>query len=171
MRKAVDITGQWFDRLVAVKKTDQRIAGSIMWECKCKCGKKTKVSLGNLRSGNTTSCGCLRSEIMKKNRITPPSKSLLDRTGQRYGRLVGVKIVTERSGRKVIWQCRCDCGKMITVRGDSLTSGATKSCGCFKMSHAMTRKSILSPDDIPYKMARAKIELNKNKKLSERQEL
>ena len=30
------------------------------------------------------------------------------------------------------WFCRCDCGKEIVVRGYSLSSGNTKSCGCYQ---------------------------------------
>ena len=30
------------------------------------------------------------------------------------------------------WRCRCACGTTLTVRGDSLSSGNTTSCGCAK---------------------------------------
>ena len=30
-----------------------------------------------------------------------------------------------------MWLCRCDCGKELKVRTDSLTSGRTISCGCY----------------------------------------
>ncbi len=29
------------------------------------------------------------------------------------------------------WECQCDCGKTLKVTGYSLTSGNTKSCGCY----------------------------------------
>ena len=29
------------------------------------------------------------------------------------------------------WHCRCSCGEMVTVAGNNLTSGNSKSCGCF----------------------------------------
>jgi len=55
---------------------------------------------------------------------------LVDRTGQRFGKL----IVVEQSGRnalkKVLWKCRCDCGNEIDVVAGSLITGNTKSCGC-----------------------------------------
>jgi hypothetical protein len=37
-----------------------------MWLCMCNCGKKTLVSTANLRSGNTTSCGCYHRERQKE---------------------------------------------------------------------------------------------------------
>lgn len=54
---------------------------------------------------------------------------LVDLTGQRFGRLT----VIERAGTKkghATWLCICDCGKESTVKGSSLTSGMTRSCGC-----------------------------------------
>lgn len=54
---------------------------------------------------------------------------LIDLTGQRFGKLT----VIERAGTKnkhVTWRCICDCGKETIVKGNSLTSGLTRSCGC-----------------------------------------
>jgi hypothetical protein len=55
---------------------------------------------------------------------------LVDRTGQRFGKLV----VLERSGtnalKKVLWKCRCDCGNETDVVAGSLVTGNTTSCGC-----------------------------------------
>lgn len=57
-----------------------------------------------------------------------PSK--LQLVGLRFGRL----IVNSENGRDafgaVIWRCTCDCGKTTLVRGSSLRSGVTASCGC-----------------------------------------
>lgn len=48
------------------------------------------------------------------------------------GKTFGDLKVIEYSGKKKasLWKCRCKCGKEIIVRGSSLTSGNTKSCGC-----------------------------------------
>ena len=32
-----------------------------------------------------------------------------------------------------MWRCRCACGQIIEIRTDHLVSGATSSCGCFKV--------------------------------------
>lgn len=62
MALAVDITGRRFGRLVALK----RIAGSrrhtSAWLCHCDCGTDKTVQTGDLRRGNTRSCGCLYRE-------------------------------------------------------------------------------------------------------------
>lgn len=36
------------------------------FKCKCDCGNETTSLIGNLRSGATRSCGCLRRETMRK---------------------------------------------------------------------------------------------------------
>ena len=33
------------------------------------------------------------------------------------------------------WECKCDCGKTTKVTGYCLTSGGTKSCGCYHKIH------------------------------------
>jgi hypothetical protein len=55
----LDLTKQEFGRLTAIEPTKKRCGTHIIWECLCKCGNKCLVSSGNLKSGNTQSCGCL----------------------------------------------------------------------------------------------------------------
>lgn len=57
--KPMDITGQRFGLLIAIKPTEQRASnGSIIWECLCDCGNITYVSVGQLTRKHTLSCGC-----------------------------------------------------------------------------------------------------------------
>ncbi|MCK5788820.1 MAG: hypothetical protein KAH32_07465, partial [Chlamydiia bacterium] len=57
----------------------------------------------------------------------------VDLTGKKFGRL----FVLERDGKNKhnqnMWKCVCDCGAEVRVRGGSLTSGQTKSCGCLRL--------------------------------------
>ena len=60
---AVDIAGQRFGRLVAVRPTDQRNKqGGIIWECQCDCGNTFFTDAHSLKKGNTKTCGCSRSD-------------------------------------------------------------------------------------------------------------
>ena len=56
-----------------------------------------------------------------------------DLTGRRYGRLTVISYNEEVSKQKgrAYWNCKCDCGNEIVVRGSNLTSENTKSCGCY----------------------------------------
>ena len=54
-----------------------------------------------------------------------------DLTGQRFGRLVGVRY-SHRNNRGIFWEFRCDCGNSHTVVVYAVFKGTTKSCGCIR---------------------------------------
>lgn len=58
----VDLTGQRFGRLVAIRPVGK--ARSVIWEVKCDCGTVKNVAGPNLVTGNTRSCGCRQRERM-----------------------------------------------------------------------------------------------------------
>lgn len=58
----------------------------------------------------------------------PAAKSLV---GQTFSRLTVLERYGSRKGR-VNWLCRCECGKLHEAVSHALTSGHTKSCGCWK---------------------------------------
>lgn len=69
MRK--DITGRRFGRLIAIEATDKRsISQSIIWKCKCDCGKYAYVPVNSLTTGNTKSCGCFAAERPNVDAVT-----------------------------------------------------------------------------------------------------
>jgi hypothetical protein len=55
--RIIDIAGQRFGRLVAVRRVGSR-GKNPLWECRCDCGSTHQATSFNLRSGNTKSCGC-----------------------------------------------------------------------------------------------------------------
>ena len=62
----IDITGQKFGRLTALKDSGERKGGEVVWLCQCDCGSLLKVRSYDLRRGHTSSCGCLRSKGEEK---------------------------------------------------------------------------------------------------------
>lgn len=64
----------------------------------------------------------------------PPCPNLNDLTGRRFGRLVVIRLHNTDKNR-AYFECLCDCGKTKIVYGHNLISGATKSCGCFRMEN------------------------------------
>lgn len=62
MRK-LDLTGQRFGRLVALKEAGHNKEGRTMWQCKCDCGGEKVATTHDLRCGNTRSCGCVQREL------------------------------------------------------------------------------------------------------------
>lgn len=62
-------------------------------------------------------------------------KRKINLIGERFGRLVVIEEsepFRKKDGgiQSAGWLCRCDCGKEIVVRANSLRMGKTKSCGC-----------------------------------------
>lgn len=66
----LDISGQRFGKLVAIKRAYYKKNQGYLWLCKCDCGGECLVPAARLRNGNTRSCGCL------KPKRTPIDKKL-----------------------------------------------------------------------------------------------
>lgn len=136
---AVDIPiGTKFGLLTVLGRASIHPDRKAYWLCKCECGKEVEVSSQNLRSGQTKSCGdnCHRSKIQPN---------------QRFGKLTALKYVGHRDNGGSIWLCRCDCGKEIEVRSDSLVTGNTKSCGCLISYAEFQIENLLKQYNLPYK--------------------
>jgi hypothetical protein len=79
MGRIIDLTGQRFGRLVALKRTEDG-----RWLCNCDCGGINTVRTGDLRNGQTSSCGCLARELSSKRatkhgmRYTPEYQAWVD---------------------------------------------------------------------------------------------
>lgn len=56
--------------------------------------------------------------------------AFIDLTGQKFNRLTFIRRA-DNLGRCTRWVCHCDCGADVVVRGYSVTSGHTVSCGCY----------------------------------------
>lgn len=121
MGKPLDITGQRFGMLTAIKSIGKTKYGNYQWLFKCDCGNEHVASAGDVKNGRVKSCGCLL------------RKDFIDITGQKYGRLTAIRLVTKGSRRaKAKWLFRCECGNEIECTANRVRSGTTKSCGCLK---------------------------------------
>lgn len=134
-----DLTGQTFGDLTVIKKTDKKASnGSVIWNCKCKCGSFREVSSGNLKRGHAISCGCRDFENVKVNL-----------SGKKFGLLTA--LTSTHRNKKTAWNCLCDCGNQCVVQTSDLTAGTTISCGCSTMSSGeLYIDSILEAAGVPY---------------------
>ncbi len=114
-----DITGMRFGKLTAIEPTELRAEDTVVWRCRCDCGKEALASLHQLQAGYRKSCGCLSH---------PPLK---DFVGKHFGNLVVVAYAGKENGIHR-WKCRCDCGEETVVGQTHLQRGKTKSCGCLQ---------------------------------------
>lgn len=67
--------------------------------------------------------------------------TLIDLTGQRFGRLVVLSRAENGPRNAPYWNVRCDCGTERVTRGASLRTGGSKSCGCLVKDNNRRRET------------------------------
>ena len=109
-------------------KPSQRKNGRIYWWTICDCG-----NIQELRADTKSqSCKNCRYKEQTKKTIGKPKKDLIN---QKFGKLMVLYPTQDNNGR-LIWHCKCDCGKECDVSTTNLTTGHTKSCGCLRKEEA-----------------------------------
>lgn len=118
MRKALNLTGKRFGKLVVLGRCGFETDNGVYWHCQCDCGCFVDYPAGALNSGRIASCGCLRRK---------------DITGKRFGKLVVLeKAVVFDTDTCIHWHCQCDCGGFADATFTQLQLGQVTSCGCDK---------------------------------------
>lgn len=68
MRQRLDLTGEHYGRLTALRAVGSNEQGNSLWECKCSCGNIVIVNSQHLKRGHSKSCGCItRDRIVEQN--------------------------------------------------------------------------------------------------------
>ena len=130
MPKLIDLTGQRFGRWTVLNKAPSKNR-AVYWNCQCDCGTIRAVKAASLRTGKSTSCGCLQKEIAKETCSKTGQKNKKDLTGQIFGHLTVLKDSNERYGNgAILWECQCDCGNIVKIPSKFLLNGDIFSCGC-----------------------------------------
>ena len=115
--RPVSLIGNRYGFLTVVRKAEpipEREGCEPDWICRCDCGKERIVKENSLRSGHTRSCGCLTGKM---------------RAGSRFGKLTLLSRAPERHKMRY-WNCRCDCGRKLTVSADTLFRASNICCEC-----------------------------------------
>lgn len=68
MSRRIDLTGKRFGRLLALECAGHTKQGNALWKCACDCGNEVIVRSTSLRSGETQSCGCWRSDYWRREK-------------------------------------------------------------------------------------------------------
>jgi len=75
---------------------------------------------------------------------------VIDETGNVYGRLTVINAKRDENGQ-LRWLCKCTCGRDVLVRGNSLRTGNTKSCGvCTRRESAAARREHAVGEEYEY---------------------
>lgn len=136
MAKIVDnnLIGQRFGRLV-ITNIDGRVRSRLFVNCLCDCGNIKRIRYDILQSGSSKSCGCFNMQVRHQSCITKPLDGLV------FNNLTVIKRVDNRN-KKVMYECLCTCGNNVIVSMSHLVNNHTKSCGCLKLLHGMSKTYI-----------------------------
>jgi hypothetical protein len=66
---AADMSRRRFGRLLVTGRAGSDRHRSALWACACDCGKTTRRRGDELRSGHTSSCGCLQRQTRRWNAL------------------------------------------------------------------------------------------------------
>lgn len=129
--KLEDLTGRTFHRWTVMHRAESITEPSgrkaTMWHCRCDCGTEKAIRARTLKSGESKSCGCLKTESLSVVR---------DLEGQSFGRWVVIGQQRPRPGKGRTdreWLCRCSCGTERFVLEQSLVRNLSVSCGCYRL--------------------------------------
>lgn len=118
IRNGLDLTGNQYGWLTVLRRADVQQLGKnnnrTYWECLCDCGTNTIVQTDHLVNGHTRSCGCMK-RYMKR--------------GKRFGKLTLISAAMPKQSMRY-WNCRCDCGRKLTVSIDTIFRANSVCCEC-----------------------------------------
>lgn len=143
------LEGKKFNKLLVLEFTNiKNSSGSFYYKCLCDCGNITYATNNQLTTGRKKSCGCLKQEFLK----TIQQDRVVNLTGKTFGKLTVLhrdKMLKSKYG--VYWQCKCECGRIVSVLSYNLTRGLIKSCGCLRSSFGEYKTTqLLITNNIPY---------------------
>ena len=119
--RRINLANQRYGKVVVEEPSSDRQRGSVMWKCRCDCGKEFLADARELKTGMVQSCGCELSAY----------QNIKNLTGMRFGRLTVLgKSGNRAKDRNPLWLCRCDCGNEVEVTKRKLVTGGVSSCGC-----------------------------------------
>ena len=155
----IEEAGNRYGKLLVLREARQRAYGSVLWRCRCDCGKYTLARGTDLRGGRILSCGCYHRELMQDMGSSPKmlrmlkkmaESNIINLRGKRFGLWLVLDKPPCRENGRVYWRCLCRCGTRKTILGDSLRGGQSKSCGCQKNKSRKGEKRVYRSDGTYY---------------------
>lgn len=126
-RTPVDLTGQTFGELTAIKPAGRMVTGGYRWAFTCLCGNKYFEADGAaVRRGRIVDCGSI---YHAPSQLPKPDTRATDLAGMVFGLTTALRPLGSR-GSSMIWACRCACGRPFDSNAHALQQGMANSCGC-----------------------------------------
>lgn len=135
----IDVTGEKYGKLTAIKRLNKNNHNSYTWLWKCDCGNLKEAPVNQVKYGNISSCGCA-----KKGHSTPRKQRNL--VGQKYGKLLVLKPLGKINGDAHFYSLvRCDCGEEFSVKDTLLINKRICGCRhCGNKTHGMTNTRLFT---------------------------
>ncbi len=120
-----DLTGQRFGKLFVQSFSHVDSNKKPRWNCLCDCGNVKVMPSQPLTSGNYTSCGCQKKEILERVNTS----RIMDMTGWKSGFLTYIREAGRRpsGARYVVAHCAV-CNKESEICANSMLFFRTRSC-------------------------------------------
>lgn len=122
-RKYIDLTGQTINGIKVIGIVDEKggLGKHRRWNCICpKCNNHFIVASQHLRDKEHPISMCRNCSL----------KEYDDLTGKKFGRLTVLSRYNDTHNKRVVFKCKCECGSIVSVQGNHLTTGEIISCGC-----------------------------------------
>ena len=116
--------------VIGVDKPQIKLSGQRkkMYICQCQCGNIRSVDAYKVTHCNYQHCN------QCKHKLFPTKTNMIGKTFHHLTVIERAPNKIQPNGsHKIMYQCRCDCGNIITVSSSHLKSGHTTSCGCAKL--------------------------------------
>lgn len=136
----IDLTGQVFGLLTVIEKdhTAKTANGStkVYWKCHCECGNDTIIEGNSLKTGNTKSCGCIKSlgeqkvaQLLRDANIPFQKEKIFPQTNFRYDFYVNNQYIIEYDGKQHFQDSKW--GNTIHTKEQQQERDALKNQYCF----------------------------------------
>ena len=142
-RKYIDLTGEIING-IKVKEMVNEKGGTgkhKRWKCICpECGNEFITGSQHLRDKNKPISMCYLCGI----------RQYKDLVGQKFGRLTVLERDYNTQNSRVVYLCQCECGSIVSVQSNHLSSGEILSCGCLLSSGEEVINKYLIDNNIKY---------------------
>jgi hypothetical protein len=119
--------GDKFGRLTITRVLINKSGYGCQVEASCQCGNTWSGYANKLYRRNTTSCGCFKQELIQKR--TDESKHSVEYIKDEYQKRKFEFLSSEYLNGETRYTAKCHCGKIFSVKPNSIVYDNTASCG------------------------------------------
>lgn len=122
------VIGSKFGHLTIESLSDTDRHHFVCVNCRCDCGKIVNRIYHYLIIAEKSSCGCMKNLSIKKNNV-----DYREYIGKKFNFLTILSDMnTKDHAGSRLFECECECGKVVPRAVSKVVNGSVKSCGCMQ---------------------------------------